>query len=454
MMADGSVLYRDIWDPKQPGVFYFYLLAGYVFGFSQQGANALLLLVLLLGGVVGAIYLRKTQLATKYAWLFPAFAVGYFYLLANIRIIGQVEAIVGPLLLGYYLLAVPSRGRMSLPRLFVAGVIAGAVGWFKLILLPVPALIAVTGGVLSAWNEGLGPRHTVRYLLPQLLGCLVPLGALIGWALFNGVADELWFTFVEFPLTFEHLRPEAGEGATRARLVGFRAFTILAPLLVLGAFAVRRALERREHVVPLAMMLAWLAASVLVILPQSWQPYHTSLFFFPAALLATAGIDALSERRDRRLSVSVALAALVMAVPGVALLAGPNIRVEVQYSAGYLGAADEFRTAMYWRYSDWLEALSAVELADDDTIATFGPDALLVYLSGRDQGVRLQGFHAQHLLSQAVMEIEQMRPDWVWLPSDRVLWEGEPIPAELARVLTEEYELQATVEVGEWYRRR
>jgi hypothetical protein len=452
MMAEGSVLYDDIWDPKQPGVFYFYLLAGYLFGFSQEGSNVLLLLLLLFGGGIGAAHLRASPQAGKYAWMFPVLAVGYFYLLANIRILGQVEAIVGPLLLAYYLVAIPSPGRMSTRRLFAAGIIAGAVGWFKLILLPIPAAIAVTAGVLSAREGGRGPKHTVRYLLPQLVGSLVPLGALLVWAFANGVAGELWFTYVEFPFSFEQFRPEAGEAATRFRLFGFRAFTILAPLLLLGLFTVRRALRDRQRLVPVAMTVAWLAAATLVVLLQSWHPYHTSLWFFPAALLATEGLAALSERENRRSSVLVAVLALLSAVPGLYLLTSPYVRAEVQHAAGHFGREEEFLSEL--GVSDTLEALSAVDLAEDETIATFGAEAPLVYLSGRHQGVRLQPWHAQYLLEQAVAEVEDMHPDWVFLPHRYVRWEGEPVPDELRRVLTEDYELEASIDAGEWYRRR
>src|SRR5688572_17909808 len=35
----GAVLYRDIWDIKQPGVFGFYFVGGSLFGFTEEGVH-------------------------------------------------------------------------------------------------------------------------------------------------------------------------------------------------------------------------------------------------------------------------------------------------------------------------------------------------------------------------------------------------------------------------------
>lgn len=40
-MAEGARLYVDVWDVKQPGVFWFYLTAGYLFGFEPLAPQLL-----------------------------------------------------------------------------------------------------------------------------------------------------------------------------------------------------------------------------------------------------------------------------------------------------------------------------------------------------------------------------------------------------------------------------
>jgi hypothetical protein len=40
----GEVLYVDFWDNKQPGIYFFFWLAGHLFGFSEAGVHLLELL--------------------------------------------------------------------------------------------------------------------------------------------------------------------------------------------------------------------------------------------------------------------------------------------------------------------------------------------------------------------------------------------------------------------------
>ena len=40
-LAEGAVLYRDFWELKQPGILYFYFLAGQMFGFTEKPVKGL-----------------------------------------------------------------------------------------------------------------------------------------------------------------------------------------------------------------------------------------------------------------------------------------------------------------------------------------------------------------------------------------------------------------------------
>ena len=54
----GAVLYRDFWDFKQPAIFWFYWLAGRLFGFDEVGVHALELVYFLLLAAVLLLTLR------------------------------------------------------------------------------------------------------------------------------------------------------------------------------------------------------------------------------------------------------------------------------------------------------------------------------------------------------------------------------------------------------------
>jgi hypothetical protein len=449
MMQDGAVLYRDIWDPKQPGIFYYFQAAGRTFGYSEAGTNVFHLLWLTGGALVGAKFLERRLLRPPLSAAFPVLAVGYYYLLAGSGSLGQVEAVAGPLLVLYLVLAHPAMvGERSATRLFVAGFVAGTVGWFKLFLLAVPASMAVAAALTLMLRRKDGGARPFRYLGYQALGAAAGIGSLVVWAAVNGNLDLLWFTYVEYPLEIVQDLP-----LSRLRPLILRAITIGAPVAVFGVFALARAVRDDARRAYVAMALTWFAMAILVILPQTWHSYHVDALFFPAALLVTEGLDAVVERFGVRGGVIGVVAALILATPGVATLAGPLVAAQVNHAAGYGANRAALKSELNHWYAPTMEALEAIQPGEGDTIAALGNAGLVVYHSGLDQGIRLQPYQAERRIEDAIGEVDTMRPTWFLLPE-----RGPDVPLssyrELEEALERGYELAGTVELGTWYRRR
>jgi hypothetical protein len=195
MMDAGAVLYVDVWDPKQPGIFYYYLAAGRTFSFTELGTNAFNLLWLLAGSLIGMKFVRRQLSVPVLSFVFPVLAVGGFYLLATPASLGQVEVISGPIIMLYLVLAhPPPNGVPSRIRLVCAGLAAAAVGWLKLVLLPVPAAMAVTAAIVLRRRGQPVESPIARYLGYQLAGVSLGLALLLLWAAANGSLEQLWFT--------------------------------------------------------------------------------------------------------------------------------------------------------------------------------------------------------------------------------------------------------------------
>jgi len=94
-LNQGSVLYRDLWDVKQPAIYAFYLLAGKWFGFTEVGIHALELLYLVGFSVV---LVRKCKSYFRVPWLpslVPLLTVGFYYGVAGSNHLTKLEPLVG-----------------------------------------------------------------------------------------------------------------------------------------------------------------------------------------------------------------------------------------------------------------------------------------------------------------------------------------------------------------------
>lgn len=93
-IADGAVLYRDVWDIKQPGIFIFYLLGGKFFGFSEFGVHLLELIYWLSLSFILIFGLRKYFANQLFVLLTPLFTIGIYYSVSGSLHLTQVEGLV------------------------------------------------------------------------------------------------------------------------------------------------------------------------------------------------------------------------------------------------------------------------------------------------------------------------------------------------------------------------
>src|SRR5262245_65009137 len=92
-LRDGGVLYRDIWDLKQPGIFWFYYVGGRLFGFTNLGIHAFELVCLLGAAVFVQLATRPLFESRRMASLASLLSVGSYYAVATRWHLTQIESI-------------------------------------------------------------------------------------------------------------------------------------------------------------------------------------------------------------------------------------------------------------------------------------------------------------------------------------------------------------------------
>jgi len=439
MLSEGSELYVDLWDVKQPGIFWFYLLAGWWNGFSPVGVHVFEALWWIGGSVAVAFVLRRHVARDWVAGLFPLLAPGIYFAVATPGELTQVEPLISLLVVAIVLLLEPSRtGRSSA---LLAGMATGLIAIFKLAAVVVPAVVLVTAIVLARKRFG-DVRDVFSHLVnPFLLGIALPLAVLVGWVLSTGTGDIVWFTWFEYPPQVLEVNPRP-----LGRLAGSAQRFVLA-LAPVGVLAVYRLVNRAKRGRNLSWLLAAaLGGSVVLVVAQLWWSYLFFVMVAPLGILAVQGLDDLMN--TRRIWVPATLVISLACIP-----------------AGYWTAAKVFDMASlatgatlaeyrgeFAGHARALEELEVVNVNENESIYVLG-DPSILYQSGADQGIAINGwspeFWTEALWDRVGSELGESRLDWVYVADWAAVLAEERAPAFEDQLL-DSYEVRAVTDSGRW----
>ena len=336
-LSRGAVLYRDVFDVKQPGIFYFYTAGGLLFGFTEVGIHLFELLYWIGFSVFALVALRPYFTAR---WGPPSvllFTVVIYYLSAGTLDLTQIEILVAfPILLAWWLLDGADAGTGHGSRRYAAaGLAAASVLLMKhLYVLIVLAFLVRT--LIRSRRRGIPNRDLSRSLGAFSIALLAPLLVVVTYFAIHGQLGRIWWAYFE-------MAPAAQLGTPKPLsylAVGARRFMIgHAPVLILSVLGVVQAL--RERVRPqfdlVVGMLLWVASAAVAFFIQGWPVYKWMLFTVPLGILAVVGIESSlspASGLDRKASRLRVAAAVGLAVVSLLLSASPHIQTALLLSIG------------------------------------------------------------------------------------------------------------------------
>ncbi len=465
-MSHGAVLYRDLWDLKPPAIFWFYQLAGAIFGAGTLGVNALgahafELLYMLAFAAFAQIalkpYVRYPFSAAAFALLFVA-----SYYAAYGDYMGQVEGLASPLLFVMtWALIAAAGGRSRRPLLIatVGGIAAGATIVFK---QPFVIIVFVTAAVAVATS--LRTNQRVQHV-GAMIGCFIagtvvaPACTAIYFAALGALGQLAETLFVEPRYVFSTL-PMApwGRGVTMiADAVKY--YTGLWVLAIAGSV-----LNRQTVSSPLGYsMAAWLFSAIVVIAlqRQSWWANHIILLVVPLAVLAVLGLDRIagvvrSGAHDRRLRAAICVAVAIPFLP----LAARDARKLRLLSAYHFALTPTQRealdSAISLDYANAQRDAAALHGLTNGGLYIAGDPVIYEFLHA-GPALGINGFSLEYAspmrLRQLTDQMKRVRPMHVYMESDYL-----PLIARRAPTLHEYIERTYTVQArngkGTWYARR
>ncbi len=288
----GKVLYQDLFDYKQPGIYLFYLLAGNTIGWDDVSIHLFELGYWIIFTLVLFYTVKEYQLfRLQYFYsLLPLFIVGVYYCNARWLHLTQLEAIINfPIFLIVWLLdrAYKSKGNLFLAY-FAIGLLVAIVLLSKLVFAPIIAAFFLIHFLFVLRVHNLG--YIVRtQVLPLILGFALPASFFLFYIFHHHIETLVFEIYFKIPASVigltDQIDPERLQTSVKWFIKKMVVFLILAGV---GVLMIRKI---ESHF--LSLLLAWAVVGLFVVLMQktSWWAYHFQLLYVPIGFFAAMGLD-------------------------------------------------------------------------------------------------------------------------------------------------------------------
>ncbi len=469
-LNEGSVYYRDFWDIKQPGIYWFHALGERLWPGGPDtaglGPRILEALLAVLAGWLVLVIVTDWPLQRWVRWCAPSLVVGPYLVWSAVGGVGQVEGLMTVTLLAVLALTWPrapaptaATGRVPRGRgaWFAAGLVVGCVGLLKTLYLPL-VVVPMTLALVAGRRAPAGParRNDAVRVASALLGAGALTVVAAGHLAQHGVLGlALHTTFVlPWQVTANPaVHPASSFGELARSLTNLTPLT--GPLAVLALVAAARG--HRDRVLPPLTAPALTTVTALAVglaLPQFPTPYRLLLLAAPVGLLAVAGLQHLAGLTSGRALRTATAVVLV----GLALLTGR----QVLHLARSGGPAGLDLTARVTR-ADNGPAAAALRAANEvasrvpprSPVYVFGDPRILLLLNAR-QGAEITGWSMEmqpaSVWRELDRELTRSRPPFVFVdPTFADVLAGTPEAAGVLDLLARQYQVFARTAEGTWY---
>ena len=466
-MADGAVLYRDVWDVTNPGVFWFYQLAGTCFGFTEDGIH-LFEWLYWLAFVFTVSYAIKRNDGLATLPICPAFFIAgvyYFNATSDPNHLTRAEGLVGfPLFVSIWLACRASTDReLTIRWALLAGIAGGAAILFKW---------AFGLCVVAAWLAPLVFSIRYRNFFRMVVGLSIGLVLVLGAAAASFALRGGWHEMIETLFVLPREILSVAEQAEPSRLANsIRRFVeVYSPVLAAAVGGGVVALKRRGDPVVVSLILVMVASFAVILIQRwSWWDYHFLLLGIPASIIAAWTWPTIClgvrERFGRALTTNERFVAVLVGIALFLPVFGHGANAHTRLASHRFGITAENRTEA----RNGAGRAYAIAMSETNWLAEPGelPGPIFVagdpcfhWVSGRPSASRFNGWSLElfppRLWGKLMMELKVEPPIYIFIAhTDEISYAKlirERAP-ELSTWIDEAYRESKRSTHGVWYRR-
>jgi hypothetical protein len=378
-LRGGRRLYGEIWDIKQPGIFYFYLAAGTLFSFDEVGVHLLEFVYLMTAAVVVSLLLRQRYSSPTTVAVLPLLWLGTYYTVADANLQTQVESLIGPIVLSSIFLFRVGVTRSSEPFLLAAGAAAGVVGFFKLLYIPIPLICWWVAAHRAAGQSG----RVRRALIVAFAGTCLTATLVLALHAFAGTLGEALRTWLIAPFEVLQIQPRPPERLIRS-VLGFGAL-----YLPSGALALYSAVRGRRKDWLSRCMWTWVGLGAVTFAVQKWHVYLALVISLPLVILAADGLDALRVHLTDKPSANRSVVWAAVLVTSVVPIYFASLRASQWVEADFATSAKDraqYQVAVDSEVESILREAATLRSLPMGSVLVFGDPRITYYADRRQSG--------------------------------------------------------------------
>ncbi len=459
-LSEGAHMYGEFWDLKQPGIYWWNEVAGWLFGFDSLGIRLMDMCWSVTVALVLWLLLRSR--GALIAALGPILALASFYAVAEPWMLSQVEWLVGaPLAILMWCVSDAASGQTRVARYALGGMMLAGVLLLKLILIPVAGLMLLLALAQERWMQQ-QPWGSIikRHIIPAVVGFVVVLvPVLLYMQIVGTLGTAIWTTFVDPGQVLREYAHHTLHMLLSSLHWFLRTVWYLIPWALWGAYSGLRQASRLVWMLAIWIAVGFAAVAIQVL---SYWPYHFDLFYIPVGMLAAIGFGDAWARAAARPAPSLRWAAagalIVCLAVGLVLPLGRKTHDVAMAHVFPIDRHDLLAsTRAFGGPQELVEAAAAVQglTHEGDRIVSWG-DARMYFLTGRRPIVEIDG-GTSYLTSQlatVAQVILKQRPALVFISKYRdpdVTYHGAGL---IPRTVEENYTPYFENAAGVWYRPR
>ncbi|MBG1271699.1 hypothetical protein [Nostoc sp. WHI] len=457
-IQQGKILYRDFWDVKQPGIFYFYFLAGTLFGFNEIGIHVFELIYMVFFSIILLLSLKSYFQHQIIASLVPLLTVGVYYIVSGSWHLTQVEALVGfPLFICLWLTyqSFKYEGKQRFFLLLLSGFVGGIVLIFKLIFL----LILLSFWLTLLIYSVLIKRQKIEKALVEIglsifIGIIFPILYVVSYFAWFNSLSILYQTFFLYPpriVANFQFDPRNFFSGIKWFLYGFY------PLILAAIVGVDISLRKSKNILTLLLVI-WCIVGLGVIFLQSgalWE-YHYLLLFVPVGILATKGLDVIWQSSKKLTSpLTTILLVLLFFLPLPYTLVKKSVFLVNNNFALAEDTRLKYQTIFREKYPFFRSEADFISQPGSlpGEIYVAG-DPSIYYFSNRTQATSLRGWALEYFLpeqwTKLLEQLDSSKPPYIFIDYVQQATIKENFP-KMLEFIEQRYRILRQNNNGIWY---